>query len=226
MLERDFCGNECKPENSHTNNERTCHRNPDRLLPEKSETWKKSMEKKRGRTARNQFSKARELGLPVPIVSEETRLKLRKASIGRVWSEEERKRHSKRMKQAVIDNPDSYAKHNVVGRVKNVEYNGHILKGSWELIVAKWLDSMDISWMSEVNPKQYNWNGSEHLYFPDFYLPNEDVYIEVKGYMRERDLAKWSSFDGTLVIIDKTVINKLNEFDTIAQLVEQRAYTS
>ena len=32
--------------------------------------------------------------------------------------------------------------------------------------------------------------GVKHRYFPDFYLPNEDEYIEVKGYFREYDIRK------------------------------------
>jgi len=37
------------------------------------------------------------------------------------WTEEERKRKSERMLQAVKDNPDSYSKNNVSGRVKIYE---------------------------------------------------------------------------------------------------------
>lgn len=191
------------------------------MLP--SEAWNAAMKRKRGTTGRNQFSKARDLGLEVPVVSEETKQKIRESNLGKVWSEDKRSKHSAVMKKVVAKNPDSYSKNNVVGRVKNIEYNGHILKGSWELATAQWLDSLGILWESEVNPQLYFWNGSEHLYFPDFYLPDENIYLEVKGYKRDRDEAKWSSFVGNLVIIDKNVIHQLSKF-TVNGLVKTCSY--
>ena len=47
-----------------------------------------------------------------------------------------------------------------------------------------------------------------HIYFPDFYLPDFDYYIEVKGYQRDRDLYKWK-------VVDKLIIIKANEIKEI-----------
>lgn len=99
------------------------------------------------------------------------------------------------------------------------------MKGSWELIFAKWLDATGVEWTNEVDPFPYLWNGRTHQYFPDFFLPLEEVYVEVKGFKRERDDAKWSSFPKPLVIVDKTTIHNMAEFTSVAQLVEQRLYT-
>ena len=129
------------------------------------------------------------------------------------------------MKRAVRENPDSYSKNNVSGRVKIVEYNGVKLKGSWELITAQWLDSINVKWKAEVNPQEYIWNNSTHLYFPDFYLTDYDVYIEVKGYKRDRDDAKWTSFDGTLTIIDTKIIHKLGQFNNIEEFINKQTYS-
>jgi len=141
------------------------------------------------------------------------------------WTAEERERHSMSMKRAVRENPDSYSKNNVSGRVKIVEYNGVKLKGSWELITAQWLDSINVKWKAEVNPQEYIWNNSTHLYFPDFYLTDYDVYIEVKGYKRDRDDAKWTSFDGTLTIIDTKIIHKLGQFNNIEEFINKQTYS-
>ena len=35
---------------------------------------------------------------------------------------------------------------------------------------------------------------SQRYYTPDFYLPDEDIYIEIKGYKTIKDEAKWSQF--------------------------------
>lgn len=139
------------------------------------------------------------------------------------WSNERRLSHSNAMKKAVAKNPDSYTKNNVCGRVKMIEYNGVMLKGSWEVITAKWLDSFNIKWESEVNPQFYFWNGGDHLYFPDFYLPDHNVYIEVKGHKTDRDEAKWSQFKGTLVIIDNTNIKKLIDLN-LEQCIIKHTY--
>ena len=54
----------------------------------KSQKWHDAMAKKRGTTARNQYTKAKELGLPVPSMSEEGKEKIRFASKNRKHSEE------------------------------------------------------------------------------------------------------------------------------------------
>ena len=156
----------------------------------------------------NQYTKARETGIPY-IMSEETRAKKSKATSAdnkrRFSDPEYRRRHSESMKKAVLRNPDSYTASNVCGRVKVEEYNGEKFHGKWEVEVAKWFDSNQIKWERKVPPVNYFWNDSWHLYFPDFYLPEHDVYIEVKGYETERDLAKWSALPNLIVLKSKQI---------------------
>lgn len=73
------------------------------------------------------------------------------------------------------------------------------------------MDELGYEWKTEVNPQPYYWNDDWHMYFPDFFLPTEEIYIEVKGYKTERDEAKWSYFKGTLLLVDKNVIENLFE---------------
>ena len=61
-----FCGQEKKNENSLRNHERLCKENPNRQRIEEythNENWEKAC---KGHKGANQFTKARELGLPVP----------------------------------------------------------------------------------------------------------------------------------------------------------------
>lgn len=156
----------------------------------------------------NQYTKAKETGIPY-IMSEETRAKLSKAATEynkiRLADPEYRKRHSEAMKKAVLRNPDSYTASNIVGRVKIEEYNGEKFHGKWEVEVAKWFDRNQIKWERKVQPVNYFWNDSWHLYFPDFYLPEHDVYIEVKGYETERDRAKWAALPNLIVLKSKQI---------------------
>jgi len=161
-----------------------------------------------GRVGSNQFKKASELGLPIPKVSKKTREKIGKNTRGIKWSKERKKTHSAIMMEAVRNNPESYSTSNVSGRVKTIEYKGFKLKGKWELAVAKWLDKNNYEWTNILDPFEYEWNSKTHLYFPDFYLPIYDYYIEVKGYQRERDTAKWK-------VVDRLLIIKKNEIEKI-----------
>ena len=64
---------------------------------------------------------------------------------------------------------------------KTILYNGVLLDGSWELALAKRLDYLDITW---TRPSPLKWKdemGLEHNYFPDFYLPKYDVYLDPKN---------------------------------------------
>jgi hypothetical protein len=65
---------------------------------------------------------------------------------------------------------------------KNTQnYNGVIMDSTWEIILAKRLDSINIKW---ERPKSLKWiddKGIEHNYFPDFYLPDYDLYLDPKN---------------------------------------------
>lgn len=201
-----FCNKICKNKNSKAQHEIRCSYNPNRIAIAKNLP-------KFGKKGGNQFTKARENGYEYNV-SEETRRKLSESSKKQIWDDDRRKKHSMKMKQVVGENPDSYSKNNVCGRVKITEYkDGVNLKGSWEVKVAEWLDAQGIRWENEANPKPYYWNGDWKLYFPDFYLIDYECYIEVKGYRTERDEAKWNHFDCDLLIFEKDTIDKIDQID-------------
>jgi len=60
------------------------------------------------------------------------------------------------------------------------KYNGIHFKSKMEAKWAEWLDEKNIIWSYE--PEGYNINGT--WYLPDFYLPEIDTIIEVKGAMQ------------------------------------------
>jgi hypothetical protein len=123
------------------------------------------------------------------------------------WTPERRAEQSARMKQKVLEHPDSYSKSNVSGRVKMydvVDSNGPTkVKGLWELKVANWLNDNNVRWTNTIEPYKYQYNNNWHLYFPDFLLLDSNILIEVKGYQTDRDLAKWKSVDKKLIVLKK-----------------------
>lgn len=74
-----FCDRLCDNQNSLRNHERLCSKNPDKqVTPFHDVEFQKSLLTSHKRL--NQFSKARKLGLPIPVVSEDTRKKMGEAS--------------------------------------------------------------------------------------------------------------------------------------------------
>ena len=60
-------------------------------------------------------------------------------------------------------------------------YNGILLDSTWELVLAKRLDELSINW---IRPEPIPWTdkqGRIHNYFPDFYLPEHDLFIDPKN---------------------------------------------
>ena len=58
------------------------------------------------------------------------------------------------------------------------------MDSTWEVACARRLDELGIKWTRDPNIKLgYVTRGKrKRNYIPDFYLPDQDVYIEVKGY--------------------------------------------
>jgi hypothetical protein len=160
----------------------------------------------------NQWTKAKETGIPYEI-KEETRKKLSEGSSNynkKRWSSEEnRKKQSESMKKAVEKYPESYTSSNR-GRTKQIIVDGIKFQGKWELEFYQYCKSNNIHIERSNEWFEYEWNGTRK-YFPDFYLKDKDLYIEVKGYETDRDKAKWECFPKTLKVIRKEDIEKIRK---------------
>lgn len=68
------------------------------------------------------------------------------------------------------------------------------LESSYELRVAQDLDANYISWKRPEYLIWFDQRGQERKYFPDFYLPEYDVYLDPKNsYLIEQDEYKIES---------------------------------
>jgi hypothetical protein len=108
---------------------------------------------------------------PNYCLSEEAKEKLRQAFTGRTLTEESKK---------IISEKALASKHRRLRR-KMIEYNGVMLDSTWELELAKRLDSLNIKW---VRPEPLPWTdlqGKTHNYFPDFYLVDYGLYLDPKN---------------------------------------------
>lgn len=83
--------------------------------------------------------------------------------------------------------------HNSFSKTRTQQYKGINMMGNWEVEFAKLLDKRNILWKYTEDKFDYLFNNSLHKYNPDFYLPEYDLYIEIKGYPTLKDFSKWKS---------------------------------
>jgi len=68
------------------------------------------------------------------------------------------------------------------------------LRSRWEYAVVLFLNRLGKRWRYEPTAFQITINGKKTTYTPDFYLVDDDSYIEVKGYWRNAYIAKHKAF--------------------------------
>lgn len=102
------------------------------------------------------------------------------------------------------------------GRCKKIKYSSFIageisVDGSWELLVAKYLDKLGVMWNRNTKRFPYFKEDSFEVsyYTPDFYVEDWDSYIEVKGYETELDRTKWKQFWYKLLVWKKDKIKEI-----------------
>lgn len=175
-----FCEKAYKRISDQHQHEKWCKNNPNHLIkqsPANSKKWLDAMHAKKGHGT-NQYVKAKELGLPKPIISEETRNKLSKTSKGRKHSETSKQKISESMRKLIQEGNREYS---FLHR-KSYEFEGERLDSSYELQVAQELKEHNIKF--EIHPKGLKYIGDDgkiRTYFPDFYLKDYDVYLDPKN---------------------------------------------
>lgn len=97
-----------------------------------------------------------------------------------------------------------------------IEYKGVLLDSSWELELAKRLDELNVEW---VRPDPIPWiddEGITHNYFPDFYLPEQDLYLDPKNSqaikVQQKKLDCLLTQYNNVVIIDS--LEKCKQYET------------
>lgn len=91
---------------------------------------------------------------------------------------EETRKHLSEIRQKWLEEHPNHG-------VKWYTVNGIKVQGTWEKHFAEYLNGMNILWTRKPISFQ-----KTHRYTPDFYCPVENVYFEVKGFRRDRDIYK------------------------------------
>lgn len=122
-----------------------------------------------------------------------------KRALGRVMSDKTKQKISEAMmgKHAGSKNPmfgRSGKSSPTFGRIMNIPskvvYNNTNMRSIWEVNFAKWLHLSNVKWKYESK----TFDLGDCTYTPDFYLPEFDCYIEIKGYLTDYARNKINKF--------------------------------
>jgi hypothetical protein len=205
-----YCSKKCKNKNALAQHEIRCKNNPNRILSYFETNQADVIAKKRLCGGCNQYTKAKQLGLPKPVCSPETRKKLSQNNKAR--SREFLKQMGLKVSKTVQEKVRNNEWHTSLAKRMHYTYKGCDLHGTWELAYAKWLDEHNIKWKRNKDQFDYFYNGAYHKYTPDFYLIESNEYIEIKGYETDKDHSKWEQFpkDKKLIIYRLKDLKALN----------------
>lgn len=78
-------------------------------------------------------------------------------------------------------------------QAKFIYANGTPMRSNWERLAAACFDEHGIRW--EYEPRRF-WLPTGQYYHPDFWLPDLNLWVEIKGYATFNALAKFDMFVG------------------------------
>ena len=79
---------------------------------------------------------------------------------------------------------------------KRKDLNNQFFRSSWEANIARYYNFVGIEW--EYEPKEFIFKDVRRgciSYTPDFYLPKEDRWVEIKGWMDKKSKTKLKRFE-------------------------------
>jgi hypothetical protein len=89
---------------------------------------------------------------------------------------------------------------------KRIYYMNICFRSGWEVAYAKYLDKNKIKWQYE--PKAFDLGN--YTYRPDFYLSEDNVYVEIKGFWRGNAKMKFNLFKKLYPKIKIKLLRKYN----------------
>lgn len=211
-LECKFCGKECKNRNSLAQHEIRCPENPDKIANNFAE-YNKDIKNKKIKP-RNQFTKAKELGLPIPIVSESTRELLKQKSTGRKHSEETKRKISESYKKYLQQHPEKAGfaiNHSSVQSYPEQYFEELFLHEGIDLKYHKQIGRYQLDFYNERLMKYVEIDGSQH--YSEYMIQHDlkrTAYLEELGWTGIRIC--WSEYKTLSEEEKREVVQKIKKF--------------
>lgn len=141
----------------------------------------------------------------------ETLMLKEKRPTGKASNPEKEKERKRKISETMKKNPNSGGLREGSGRGKKCWYNSPIagnvyLRSTYELEYVKYLDLNNIIWTANKKSFKYQFEGKEYKYYPDFYLVELDLFIEIKGFKTLKDEEKWKVIPNLKVLFYKDLI--------------------
>jgi hypothetical protein len=147
-----------------------------------------------------------------------TREKIVSKQLGRPLSEVHRMNITNSVNKRIKE--DSW--HLSFSKSRTHVYKGIKFHGLWEVKFAMNLDDKNVEWRRPTEKFQYEFEGKTRNYTPDFWIPELESYVEIKGYTTSKDEAKWKQFPLKLIILKGEDLVRLGilEYNQIKKLAE------
>jgi hypothetical protein len=185
----EFCGKEINNRGSLVKHQNGCKLNPKRKIY-KSNFINYNKKVKDGEIKKdfiNQYDKHYKLGLKIPYEWRKNVPDRNGVKLSVITKQKLSKARSKFLEEM----GGGGFKHIKWYKIKNVLGDEFIVRGTWELRLAEKMNELNILWVRKKY-LEYDLNGQIKTYSPDFYLPKQDIYLEVKGYFSKKDRLKMS----------------------------------
>lgn len=152
----------------------------------------------------------------------------RKINFDKIRKKEHTKEDREKLSDIVSErvSKTGYGGFNCVKRycAKNINNEDFLVRGTWEFRIAEWFNSSNILFEKHKYLKYFDFENVRKTYVPDFYLPDSDIYIEIKGYYKEEDKRKMKFVteqnDINLFMIFGDKIKKLDSIINLDQLLK------
>ena len=205
-----FCGKECKNRNSLCNHERLCKLNPNRQMTKYEKYGPITGFNSKGRVAwNNGLTKETDERVKKISESEQAYYKNHDGTfLGRSHTAETKNKLS-----IYAQNRCKKLGTNLCGKGKRGIYKGILCQSSWELAWVLYQMDNGVNFIRNTQYFYYSFDGETKLYYPDFYLPEIDIYVEVKGYYDKKSQAKVEQFKGNIIVL------QLNDMKPILKYV-------
>lgn len=204
-----FCNKFCKNQNSLRNHERLCKQNPNRQLTKYENDGAIEGFNNKGRVAWNK-GLTKETDERVAKIAN-TYIKNEKLGLHKSHSFSRTKEQKEKLSD-IMKEIYSHKDVSVAGRAKMGWYKGIYCNSSWELAYVIYNLDHNVNFIRNKNGFKYIYEGSEHTYFPDFYLVDSDTYVEIKGYKDNKAKAKESQFKHNLIMLEYNEMQPILEY--------------
>lgn len=209
-----YCGKICVGRNSLRNHERLCRKNPERKLITYEKCGPIDGFNKSG--TRIAWNKGKTKDTDERVLQYSCTLKTG-------WAEGKYKNkfshHTEETKHkisAIIKNICSTRNYSLCGKGKRGIYHNIMCQSSWELAYVIYQEDHNVTFERNSKGFSYIYKDEERTYYPDFYLPDSNTYVEIKGYYDSKTKSKVEQFDGNLVVL------QLSEMKPILEYVENK----